>query len=88
VQGLLNFFGVPSTPPFIDEDTVLLGPNHNLSGNPNRFDRGPVRIRVDREWSEQMARRDRTVIGAATLPFLLRYRYPIGGAGRPLLLPG
>jgi len=32
--------------PFTSDDTVVLGPNHYLSGNPSRFRTGPVRIEV------------------------------------------
>jgi hypothetical protein len=77
VRRILDLLGEPADPPFTGDDTVLLGPNHNLSGNPNRFTTGQVRIVPDHEWSRQLSRRDQAVIEAATLPFLLRYSYPV-----------
>jgi hypothetical protein len=77
VRRILDLIGESKDPPFTADDTVLLGGNHNLSGNPNRFTTGPVRIVPDHEWSRQLSRRDQAVIEAATLPFLLRYRYPV-----------
>ena len=81
VARVLELVGEPSEGLFTGEDTVLLGPNHTLSGNPNRFETGTVRISPDSEWSRHMSRTDQAVIQAATLPFLLRYGYPVGAAG-------
>ena len=77
IRQVTDFLGEQSPPPFIADDTVLLGQNHNLSGNPNRFKTGPVRIVPDREWKQRMPRRQQLLIQAATLPFLLKYGYPI-----------
>ena len=77
VRRVLDLLGEPGDPPFTSDDTVVLGPNHTLSGNPNRFTTGPVRIVPDHEWSQRLSRRDRTMIEATTLPFLLRYGYPV-----------
>jgi hypothetical protein len=63
--------------PFISDDTVLLSPNHYLSGNPSRFRTGAVRISPDSEWRRALPRRQRTIVASATLPFLLRYGYPV-----------
>jgi len=77
VRRVLDLLGEPADPPFTGDDTVLLGPNHNLSGNPNRFTTGQVRIVPDHEWTRQLSRRDQAMIEATTLPFLLRYGYPV-----------
>lgn len=77
VRRILDLLGEPAEPSFVADDTVLLGTNHNLSGNPNRFTTGPVRIVPDHEWSRRLSSRDRAVIEATTLPFLLRYGYPL-----------
>ena len=81
---VLDFLSLPADGPFVSPDTVRLGTNHTLAGNPNRFRTGPVRISDDDEWRSGMSRRDQRVIAAATLPCLLRYGYPVRTApGRP-----
>ena len=84
VDEVLDFLSVPADGPFVSGDTVRLGTNHTLAGNPNRFRTGLVRISDDDEWRSRMSRRDQRVIAAATLPFLLRYGYPVRPTdGRP-----
>ena len=82
VDRVLAFVGVGTERPFVSDDTVVLGTNHTVSGNPNRFRTGSVRIVEDDEWSARMARRDQMVIEAITMPLLLRYGYPIRTAPR------
>jgi hypothetical protein len=77
VDQVLAFVRVPAPSPFVGPDTVKLGMNHTMAGNPNRFHTGSIRIVEDDEWKARMARRDRMVITAAALPMLLRYRYRI-----------
>jgi hypothetical protein len=77
VERVLDFVSVPADGPFVTGDTVRLGTNHTLAGNPNRFRTGLVRISDDDEWRSRMSPRDQRVIAAATLPFLLRYGYPV-----------
>jgi len=77
IDRALAFVGVPAPGPFVTPDTVELGINHTIAGNPNRFRTGSVRIAEDDEWKVRMARRDRTVITAAALPLLVRYGYPV-----------
>jgi hypothetical protein len=77
VRRVLDLIGEPGEPPFVDDTTVQLGPNHNLSGNPSRFRTGPVRIVPDRRWVRAMPPRQQAAVTAATLPFLLRYGYPL-----------
>jgi hypothetical protein len=77
VDTILEMIGEPGRPPFTSSSTVLLRPNHNLSGNPSRFDNGEVRIVLDDRWKRDMPRRDRAAVTAATMPFLLRFGYPL-----------
>ena len=56
---------------------VKLGVSHTVSGNPNRFDTGPVELRPDHEWRHRMNSRDKTLVTALTLPLLGHYGYPI-----------
>lgn len=77
VDRVLAFVGLTAPAPFVSEDTVELGRNHTISGNPNRFRTGAVRITEDDEWKSRLPVRDRTVITAAALPLLRRYAYPV-----------
>ncbi|MDQ4031264.1 MAG: sulfotransferase, partial [Actinomycetota bacterium] len=82
VDRVLAFVGVGTEGPFVSDDTVVLGTNHTVSGNPIRFRTGSVRIVEDDEWSARMARRDQMVIEAIAMPLLLRYGYPVRTAPR------
>jgi hypothetical protein len=88
VDQVLAFVRVPDRSPFVSPDTVQLGTNHTMAGNPNRFHTGSVRIVEDDEWKSRMARRDRMVITAAALPMLLRYGYPVRLDKRGTVAPG
>lgn len=83
VARILAFLGEDGAPPFLDEATVELGVNHTVAGNPNRFRVGPVRIRLDDEWRRRMPRSRQLAVRALTWPLLLRFRYPLTGAGSP-----
>jgi len=79
ISRILSFLDEPTTPPFADEDSVVLHTNHTVAGNPNRFRTGQVRIALDDEWSRRMPARRRLAVRALTWPFLLRYGYPVVG---------
>ncbi len=77
VGEILHFVGEDSgSLPFVDEATVLLGNNHTVGGNRNRFKRGEVRFRVDDDWMTHQSRRNRRLITLMTSPLLWRYGYP------------
>jgi hypothetical protein len=63
--------------PVVVEDTVVLQPQHTVAGNPMRFQTGPVRLRLDEVWREQLAPRDQLLASAVTAPLMLRYGYPL-----------
>jgi Sulfotransferase family len=60
---------------FVSDGWVELGTSHALSGNPMRFDRGRVPLRLDEEWRGKMRRRHRLLTVGSTWPLLLRYGY-------------
>lgn len=62
---------------FVDERNVELGVSHTVSGNPNRFQTGLVRLRPDDEWASRMRLRDKMLVTLLTFPLLARYGYPI-----------
>jgi sulfotransferase family protein len=87
VAAIVRFVGADASDlPFEDERTVILSPNHTSGGNPVRFSSGRLLLRADDEWLEEQASVDRVGITAATLPLLVRYRYPIGAPpSQPIL---
>ncbi|MGH7540902.1 MAG: sulfotransferase, partial [Gemmatimonadota bacterium] len=48
--------------------TGAFGTNHILAGNPDKFERGEVRIRPPSDWSETLRPGPRAVVTATTLP--------------------
>lgn len=77
VARILAFLGEDGAAPFVDEDTVALGLNHTVAGNPNRFRVGLVRIALDGEWRRRMPRSRRLAVRVLTWPLLLRFGYPL-----------
>jgi hypothetical protein len=61
---------------FVDEWNVELGVSHTVSGNPNRFQTGLVRLRPDDEWASRMRLRDKMLVTLLTFPLLVKYAYP------------
>ena len=75
---VLAALGIPADPgPFLDRQTVVLGPNHTVSGNPSRFRVGPVPLRPDESWRSGLPRSSRHTVTAMAMPMLLRYGYRI-----------
>jgi hypothetical protein len=60
---------------------IMLGTSHGLSGNPSRFRDGEITLCADETWRASMSRRDRLIVTAIALPFMLRYG--IAAAGSP-----
>jgi len=61
---------------------VHLDASHGLAGNPSRFTRGDIELRVDEAWRTAMPGRDRRAVTALASPLLLGYGYlgPRGGS--------
>ena len=77
IARVLNLAGLPADGnPVRPDGSMHLGPNHTVTGNPNRFDRGPGRLREDRRWHNGMPTWQRSAVTLITLPLLGRYRYP------------
>jgi hypothetical protein len=51
--------------------------SHTVSGNPLRFQSGPLTIRPDVEWVSKMDPGDRRLVTALTWPMLMRYGYSL-----------
>ena len=77
VADILDFLGEGhrSMPFLLPHREVLLGGNHSVSGNPDRFRRGRIRLELDEEWRKSMLRSERHAVTSATWPLLRRYGY-------------
>ncbi len=84
VETALAALGVllrPSDLEHFGDNCVTLGPSHGIHGNPMRFRSGEIALRADEAWREQMSRRNRILVTAIGLPFLVRYgRHPRAGS--------
>jgi hypothetical protein len=61
---------------FLDGDTVLIQrETHTVSGNPIRFEKNSMRLKLDEEWRQNMRKSDKAIVSTLTWPLLLRYGY-------------
>jgi hypothetical protein len=74
---LWRFVGLHPVSGVITDGTAQLSSGHTLSGNPSRFDSGPVRLSLDEEWREAMSLPRKALVSLATLPGLAVYGYPL-----------
>jgi sulfotransferase family protein len=78
IQGILELAGIATEPtPFVDERTVMLGANHTVSGNPDRFVAGPTTLRLDDRWREEMPGPTRVLVTALAWPGMRHYHYSL-----------
>lgn len=59
----------------VDDGYIDLATDHAVSGNPLRFQRGRLELRVDEDRRRSMPRCQRLVVTVITWPLLLRYGY-------------
>jgi hypothetical protein len=72
ISSLVGGGGVPTA---LGEGRVALRPNHNVSGNRNRFRSGVVELKVDDEWRLLLRRRELALATALSWPLRVRYGY-------------
>lgn len=75
-------FEAVQLPAFPTPGEIVLGPNHTVYGNPNRFHGGVVKLKEDNAWRQGIRTRDAALVTAMTWPFLIGYGYGFGWAGR------
>ncbi|GGL05946.1 hypothetical protein Sme01_56120 [Sphaerisporangium melleum] len=80
---VMEFAGLDDPSPVAAGGTVLLGPNHTVTGNPDRLTHGAVTIRPDERWRTELPSRHTLTATALAFPLLARYGYPVRAAGRP-----
>jgi hypothetical protein len=62
---------------FLEGDRAEVGAGHSVSGNPMRFDTGPIEIRCDDAWRREMPAADRRRVTRRTRVMLTRYGYSL-----------
>lgn len=67
--------GVDGEAAFVTRSAVLLGEDHLIGGNPNRFSAGEVQIRMDDAWRAGLKSSQRRSVMAMTAPLAWRYGY-------------
>jgi hypothetical protein len=77
VGDLLGPLGIPAPDRSMRGGEVELELQHTISGNPMRFDRGPIVVKRDDDWLSTMRRRDKLAVSLSTWPQLLAYGYPL-----------
>lgn len=76
LAGVLEAIGQAEQPlDFVRGKTATLRSNHTVSGNPIRFENGPVRVTPDLEWRTSMPVRDARLVTTLTWPLLRAYGY-------------
>jgi len=61
--------------PVTEDGHAELGPNHTVTGNPNRFERGCVSLREDRRWHDSLPAPRRAAATALAWPLIGRHDY-------------
>ena len=78
LRRILTFAGHPPTDEelrFMTEEAADLGEGHSVAGNPMRFEKGPIKVRLDEAWKERMDPGDRRVVTTLTRPVMRMYGY-------------
>jgi len=77
-QSICSFAGEPDAKlPFSGERQIRVDANHTASGNPVRFARRELDIRLDDEWRTRMSARRRLLATLPAAPLMPRYGYPL-----------
>jgi hypothetical protein len=67
---------------FLGDGYVRLTNTHCVAGNPMRFERGRMPVRMDDEWISALSGRDRRTVTGLTLPLLIQFGYLPAGVRR------
>lgn len=86
IRRVLSLVGREGAEPrSLSEAHIDLDVDHTVAGNPMRFRRGRLDLRLDDEWRRKLGKRERRLVSALTWPMLGRYGYGVrtgsGGTG-------
>ena len=88
VEAILEMMGIDDAAmPFVDDQTVRLGADHSVAGNPDRLTSGAVTLRAGADWLSKLPTSDRLLTTALTAPLLARYGYPLRATRSPGAVP-
>lgn len=74
---ILGFAGLQPDNPlgFLAGTTLELAPTHSVAGNPMRFRRGRIELRIDDAWRKDMDPQLSAIVGGLTWPLMRAYGY-------------
>jgi hypothetical protein len=78
LRSLIDVAGLPqpsSEDLPLKDGAAIIGENHAIGGNVDRFDVGPVPLRAEESWRNRLSPARQGAVVAATLPLMLRYGY-------------
>jgi hypothetical protein len=76
LRSIVHFSGfTEAVLPFLDGDTVAMEPSHTVSGNPIRHLAGPINIRQDAAWLDEMTPAHQRWASLTSSPLRHRYGY-------------
>lgn len=76
--GILEKIGEPRPElGFLSNSQICLKTTHGLSGNPIRFHKNAMEIRLDSEWRKKMSIGQKRAVTGLTWPLLLKYGYKL-----------
>lgn len=59
------------------DGSYVAAPGHSIAGNPSRFKKGVVKVKLDAEWYERASAWQKLLVTALTSPLLRHYGYPL-----------
>lgn len=77
LRSIAKLVGINASLPVDSDGVAHLRPNHTVGGNPRRFEKGAVAIRLDNEWRDALSPASRRICTALTAPLVLAYGYPL-----------
>jgi Sulfotransferase family len=86
VAGALSGLGLPCSQDqlsHLGDGRVEVAASHGIAGNPARFKAGEITLRPDEAWREHLPPRDRRLVTALCLPFLVSYGWYPRRPARP-----
>jgi hypothetical protein len=72
--------GIEEDLAFVNGRRIDLRTDHTVAGNPIRFVRDALELRLDEEWKQSMPTGPRLVTTVLTSPLLVAYGYPVRGS--------
>jgi hypothetical protein len=77
IEAVMRLAGLSGPPPVGEDGSAVLGPNHTVTGNPDRLRQGPVRVVPDSFSAGELPRVHAALATALAAPALRRYGYRV-----------